>query len=134
MSAFDVFQENKKSLNKHLVYSGTINLLYYRGSTLIACDKSSTHATFLMMITESPGLIRATPRWSSDEFLPKLFHQVSLSLGHFLSYSSLQRFTYSIRFYLLKYFLSTISFCHSTVCTYVRFRMGMDRYGQLFCL
>jgi hypothetical protein len=38
MSAFDVFQENKKSLNKHLVYSGTINLLYYRGSTLIACD------------------------------------------------------------------------------------------------
>ena len=70
----------------------------YRGSTLIACDKISTHATFFMMITESPGLIRATPRWSSDEFLPKLFHQASLSLGHFLSYSSLQRFTYSIRF------------------------------------
>ena len=45
-----------------------------------------------MMITESPGLIRATRRWSSDEFLPRLFHQMSLSLGHFLSYSSLQRF------------------------------------------
>jgi len=69
---------------------GTYNLIL-RGSTLLAkvlsrkvlikvisnqLFQSLTSASHLMIITESPGLIRASQSWSSIKFKLGYFHQV----------------------------------------------------------
>ena len=65
-----------------------------------------------MMITVSPGWIRATQSWSSNASSSEYSHQLYSSLGDSTSYSSLQRFIFFDH-------IPSVSFCQGQIFVFL---------------